>query len=141
MLTARGRWNRAGQYGCLYLALTSEGALAERERYAAQAALSGLPFGPHELVSIDVTIVDGALDLTDLATQRRFGVTTEQLRADGASAYELCRSIADIARAEGHFVLFVPSAPLDGATNVVIYHDVPPASCRLSAGPDRFPIA
>jgi RES domain-containing protein len=141
VLTARGRWNRAGQYGCLYLALTPEGALAEREQFAAQAALSGLPFGPHELVSIDVTIVDGALDLTDPATQRRFGIATDQLRADGAAAYERCRSIADIARAEGHFVLFVPSAPLDGATNVVIYHDVPPASCRLSAGPDRFPIA
>jgi hypothetical protein len=85
--------------------------------------------------------VDGALDLTDPGTQRRFGVTTDQLRADGAAAYELCRCIADVARAEGHFVLFVPSAPLDGATNVIIYHDVPPASCRLSAGPDRIPIA
>jgi RES domain-containing protein len=105
VLTAWGRWNRAGQYGCLYLALTPEGALAERERYAARAALSGLSFGPHELVSIDLTIVDGALDLTD------------------------------------PFVLFVPSAPLDDATNVVIYQDVPPASCRLSAGPDRIPIA
>jgi RES domain-containing protein len=100
-----------------------------------------LHFGPHELVSIDLTIVDGALDLTDPAIQRRFGVTTDQLRADGAAAYELCRSVADIARAEGHFVLFVPSAPLEGATNVVVYQDVPPASCRLSAGPDRIPIA
>lgn len=141
MLTARGRWNRAGQYGCLYLALTPDGALAERERYAAQAALAGLAFGPHELVSIDLTIVDGALDLTDPGVQRRFGVTADQLRADGAAAYELCHSIADIARADGHFVLFVPSAALDGGTNLVVYQDVPPASCRLSAGPDRVPIA
>ncbi len=140
MLKARGRWNRAGEYGCLYLAMSQSGALAERSRYADEAALSGLPFGPHELVSIDLTIVKGALDLTDSGVQRKFVVTTAQLRADGPGAYDLCCSIADIARAQGDFVLFVPSAPLAGATNIIVYQEVPPANCQLSVGPDRHSI-
>jgi RES domain-containing protein len=140
MLKAQGRWNRAEQYGCLYLALSQAGALAERRKYAEEAALSGLPFGPHELVSIDLTVLKGALDLTDPSVQRRFGVTTAQLRADGPAAYERCRTIADIARAQGDFVLFVPSAPLAGATNIIVYQEVPPANCQLNVGPDRLPI-
>jgi RES domain-containing protein len=140
VLKARGRWNRPGQYGCLYLAEDRDGALAEHRRYADQAALTGLPFGPHELVSIDLTISAGALDLTDPKVQSTFGVTTAQLRADGPAAHELCRSIADVARARGSFVLFVPSAPLAGATNIIVYQEVPPASCQLSVGPDRVPI-
>ena len=118
--------------------MTDRGALVERTKYAAQAALSGLPFGPHDLVSIDITIATRALDLTDPTTQRAFGVTTDQLRADGAAAYELCRRTADLARARGDYVLFVPSSPLDGATNVVVYPEVPPANCHLDVGPDRI---
>jgi hypothetical protein len=114
--------------------------LAERARYAARAGLSGLPFGPHDLVSIQLTITSRALDLTDPALQRPFGVTTAQLRADGPAALEICRTTADLARAQGHYVLFVPSAPLDGATNVIVYPEVPPANCRLDIGPDRMPI-
>ncbi len=120
--------------------MTQPGALAERRKYADEAALSGPPFGPHELVSIDLTVRQGALDLTDPSVQRTFGVTTAQLRADGPAAYELCRSIADVARAQGDFVLFVPSAPLAGETNVIVYQEVPPANCQLSVGPDRLPI-
>ncbi|MGH7525373.1 MAG: RES family NAD+ phosphorylase, partial [Gemmatimonadales bacterium] len=128
------------QYGCLYLAMSQAGALAEHNKYADEAALSGLPFGPHELVSIDLTILNGALDLTAPSVQRTFGVETAQLRADGPEAYELCRSIADIARAQGNFVLFVPSAPLAGATSIIVYQEVPPTNCQLSVGPDRIPI-
>lgn len=81
-----------------------------------------------------------ALDLTDPAVQRPFGVTTAQLRADGPAAYELCRRTADLARARGDYVLFVPSAALDGAINVIVYPEVPPANCRLDLGPDRVPV-
>jgi hypothetical protein len=75
--------------------MTDRGALAERTKYAAQAALNGLPFGPHDLVSIGITIATRALDLADSSIQRSFGVTTDQLRADGAAAYQLCRRTAD----------------------------------------------
>jgi RES domain-containing protein len=141
ILDANGRWNRPGVYGCLYLATGKAGAHAEREKYARAAALGGLPFGPHDLVSIDLTVTDRALDLTDSTIQRSFGVTTAQLRADGTAAYELCRRTADLARAQGDFVLFVPSSPLEGAANVIIYPEVSPANCRLEVGPDRIPIA
>lgn len=118
--------------------MTDRGALAERTKYAAQAALSGLPFGPHDLVSIDITVATCALDLTDSTIQRSFGVITDRLRADGAAAYELCRRTADLAGARGDYVLFIPSSPLDGATNVVVYPEVPPANCHLDVGPDRI---
>jgi RES domain-containing protein len=139
VLRARGRWNRAGQYGALYLALTADGARAEHAKYAAATALNGLPFGPHELVSLDVSVT-AALDLTDPATLRRFGVTTAALREEGAAGHERCREFADLARAGGTYVLFVPSAPLAGATNLIIYSDVPPSVCQLDVGPDRLPI-
>lgn len=139
VLRARGRWNRAGRYGALYLALTPEAGRAEHAKYAAAAALSGLPFGPHDLVLLDVTVTD-ALDLTNPATQRRFGVTTPELRADGAVAYERCREVADLARAGGTFALFVPSAPLADAVNLIVYPEVPPSVCQLDVGPDRLPL-
>lgn len=139
VLRARGRWNRAGRYGALYLALTPEGARAEHAKYGAAAALSGLPFGPHDLVSLDVTVA-AALDLTDPATQRRFGVPAAALRADSAAAYEACRTAADLARARGTFALFVVSAPLAGAVNLIVYPEVPPDACQLDVGPDRIPL-
>ena len=120
--------------------MSDRGALAERAKYADQAALNGLPFGPHDLVSIDLTINTRPLDLTDRAVQASFGVTTVQLRADGAAAYELCRRTADLARAQGDYILFVPSSPLGGATNVIVYPEVPPLSCQLDLGPDRIPV-
>jgi RES domain-containing protein len=139
VLRAAGRWNRPGRYGALYLAASEAGARAERERYARRAALAGLAFGPHDLVSIELTVVAG-LDLTDPAVQARFAVTAAELGADGAEAYERCRRIADLARAQGHLVLFVPSAALAGGTNVVVYPEVPPEHCRLDVGPDRVPL-
>jgi RES domain-containing protein len=139
LLRARGRWNRAGRYGALYLALSADGARAERAKYAAAAALNGLPFGPHDLVSLDVTVAD-AVDLTDAATQRRYGVTAAELRADGPAAFERCHAVADLARAGGTFALFVPSAPLDGAVNLIVYPEVPPSACQLDVGPDRIPL-
>jgi hypothetical protein len=51
--------------------MSQAGALAEHHKYADEAALSGLPFGPHELVSIDLTILNGALDLTARAFSER----------------------------------------------------------------------
>ena len=120
--------------------MSERGALAERAKYADRAALNGLPFGPHDLVSLDLTVTARALDLTDPSVQRSFGVTTEQLRAEAASAYELCRRTADLARAQGDYVLFVPSAPLDGAMNAIVYPEVPPSNCQLDIGPDRVPV-
>jgi len=103
----RQDWNRPGVYGAIRLAATEQGALAERAKYAAQAALAGLPFGAHDLVSLEVT-VRRALDLrARFAVQRRFGVTTAELRADGAGAHARCRQTADLARARGDFVLLV----------------------------------
>ena len=90
-------------------------------------------------MSLDVMVAD-ALDLTDAGTQDRYGVTTPELRADGPTNYERCRAVADLARAAGTFALFVPSAPLDGAVNLIVYPEVPPSACQLDVGPDRIPL-
>ena len=83
--------------------------------------------------------VADALDLTDPATQARYGVTTADLRADGPAAYERCRAVADLARAGGTFAVFVPSAPLAVAVNLIVYPEVPPSACQLDVGPNRTP--
>lgn len=54
-------------------------------------------------------------------------------------AYEACRTAADLARAGGTFALFVPSAPLAGAVNLIVYPEVPPNACQLEVGPVRIP--
>lgn len=140
MLTAEGRWNQPGIYGALYLAQTELGARAEWQRYADLAALNGLPFGPHELVSLDITVHDSALDLTDPATLKRFGVTLANLRSSPPAGFTLCRKISDLARLNGTRILLVPSAPLAGATNIIIHSDALPTSVTLRDGPDRKPL-
>lgn len=139
---AEGRWNRRGEYACLYTALTRPGALAELARARAHY---GTALGPRELVSIDVTL-SPVLDLTDRAALRRAaegaGVSSDAalLAADGEGPLEHCRRMADWARAEGFTALLVPSAAATGATNLVIYFDVvAPKQLEIDDGPDRDP--
>ena len=140
---AQGRWNRRGDYACLYTALTRPGALAGLARARARYRTA---LGPRELVSIDVTL-SPVLDLTDRAALRRAagggaGVSSDAalLVADGDGPLEHCRHLADWARAEGFTALLVPSAAAIGATNLVIYFDVvAPKQLEIDDGPDREP--
>ena len=139
MLRAAGRWNRSGSYGALYLAMTDQGALAERANAQTAAAASGLPFGPHDLASLAVGL-RRALDFIDRAVCRRFGVRPTDLVGHSSAAYARCWDVADLARAQGEFVLLVPSAALPDATNLIVYPEVPPGACSLDVGPDRIPL-
>lgn len=135
-----GRWNRRGEYACLYTALTRAGALAELAR---ARALAGRAVGERDLVSIDVT-VHPVLDLTDADARERAaraaGVPADPalLVADGGDAYDHCRTIADWARGQGFTALLVPSAALPGEANLVIYFEVvAPKQLEIDDGPDR----
>lgn len=139
MLRAAGRWNRQGVYGCLYSALTAEGAIAEYHRYLSRACV---PAGivARDLVSIRVNRVGPVLDLLDDEVRAALRVDPGTLTGDEPDDLETCRTIADWARSEGNAALLVPSAALSGARNLVIYVDAPATNLDLEDGPDRRPI-
>jgi len=136
IVKARGRWNRAGRYGCLYTSTTREGAMAEYRKLVAAWA-PGLRLAPRELVSIDVHRVEPVLDLTDGAERKRFRVRLDDLTRDTDAAIELCRTLSDAARRAGAVGLLAPSAALAGAINLMIYQDGLAGGIDLAVGPDR----
>lgn len=138
---SEGRWNRGGEYACLYTALTREGALGELEKLR---HLYGSAVGERDLVSIDIHRLEPVLDLTDSGTYRKLaraaGETPNSalLTAEGRTAYGHCRRLADQARTEKYTALLVPSAAVAGEMNLVIYFDVvAPKHLEIDDGPDR----
>ncbi|NOQ22036.1 MAG: RES domain-containing protein [Candidatus Aegiribacteria sp.] len=53
ILRAKGRWNRAGEYGALYTSLTVNGARAEYLKYLMQAGAT-VAKKPRNIVSLDI---------------------------------------------------------------------------------------
>lgn len=139
ILRAAGRWNRRGVYGCLYTALSAEGALAEYRKYLALARVPAM-FSARDLVSIRVNRVGPVLDLLDEDVRSELRVDVRTLIGDDPDDLETCRAIADWARSEGNSAILVPSAALPGAGNLVIYVDAPARNIDLEDGPVRRPI-
>lgn len=136
VLRATGRWNRRGIYGCLYTALTAEGALAEYRKYSTLAhGTRGLDV--RDLVSVRVNRIGPVLDVTDVEMRAEAGVDLRTLTSDDPDDLETCRAIADWARSDGYQGLLVPSAALPGAINLVIYIDGLASNVDLDEGPDR----
>lgn len=137
ILRASGRWNRHGVYGCLYTALTREGALAEYRKYT-ELARASRRVDARELVSIRVNRIGPVLDLTETANRMEAGVDLSVLTSDNRDELETCRTIADWARSEGYQGLLVPSAALAGHVNLVIYIDGPASNIDLDEGAERI---
>jgi len=138
---SEGRWNRRGDYACLYTSLTRECALAElaRARHAYGRAVGG-----RDLVSIEIHRLEPVLNLVDGKAYRTLARASGEtpnaalLTADANAAFEHCRRLADQARRQGFTGLLVPSAALTGATNLAIYFDVvAPKHLEIDDGPDR----
>ena len=140
ILKASGRWNRQGRYGCLYTALSQEGAVAEYHKYLTRAALPTSP-SPRDLVSIQVKRIEPVLDLTDNEERTRVGVTRKTLTGDEPDDLEACLALADWARSQGYQGLLMPSAAAPGEANLIIYIDGPVANLDFTDGPDRIPVA
>ena len=121
LLQAAGRWNRYNEYGCLYTALTRDGAIAEYAKVRGDyVGLAISDDAKRDLVTILVTVTP-VLDLTDAATRERYAIDPTTLVGDEEADLETCRSIADLARAEGYRAILSPSAALAGGVNLNIY--------------------
>lgn len=139
LLLASGRWNRAGEYGCLYTSLTRTGAEAEYRKYLRAAGAGGrFPARPRELVSLIVT-VEPVMDLTDPGASP-VPTTSHFLTSDDDASLESCRALADALRAQGFAALITPSAAKAGAKNLVLYFDGPARNLDLDEGGDRLPL-
>jgi RES domain-containing protein len=139
ILLASGRWNRQGEYGCLYTSLTQQGAEAEYRKALSRAELTAEMDQEQDVVSIVVRVAR-VLDLTDASERARLVVSLSSLAADTDHDIERCRVIADVARASGYQAILSPSAALVDARNLNIYIDGPAAGVHLMEGPQRVPL-
>ena len=80
------------------------------------------------------------LDLTDSRILQSKELTTEMITADTGDCLELCRSIADSARANGYTAILSPSAAVTGEKNLNIYFDGRAADMTLDVGSVREPL-
>jgi RES domain-containing protein len=142
---SEGRWNRKGEFACLYTALTRVGALAE---LAKARATTGSIAGTRDLVSIQIGRLEPVLDLTEASVYRATALAAGEqpdaslMTTNGDAAYEHCRRLSEAARAGGCTALIVPSAAQPGEKNLVIYFDVVvPKQVDIDDGPDRETIA
>lgn len=139
ILKSRGRWNREGVYGCLYTALSEDGALGEAAKYLRRAGIAPRFSPPRDLVSLRVH-VGRVLDLTSPAVRRRLGVSLSSITGDEDDDLETCRSIADLARQQEYCAILSPSAALEGSTNLNVYIDGRADRYDLTDGGDRTPV-
>lgn len=139
ILKVRGRWNREGVYGCLYTALTEDGALAEAVKYLKRAGIAPRFSPPRDLVSLRVRL-DGVMDLTSPSVRRSLRVslaTITRRRRCRSRDVPVDRGPGAAAGALRH-PLSVRRA--GGATNLNIYVDGRADHCDLSDGGDRIPV-
>lgn len=130
-------WNLYDEYGCLYTALTREGAVAEYRKVLSKfVELTASDDARRDLVSIHVS-VGPVLDLTDQAVLDLYRVSKATLTSDDESDVEICRSIADLARARQYRAILSPSASMEGAVNLNIYLEERTSELALRDGPDR----
>jgi hypothetical protein len=78
LIAASGRWNRAGLYGCLYTALTPEGAAAEYRKHNMRRGLRS----DRDLVALSV-VVEHVLDIASLTETS--GAGRRHVRVPGRS--------------------------------------------------------
>jgi len=138
ILKANGRWNRPGEYGCLYTALTRQGAEAEYDKFLSNAGIAPEQDRPRDLVTI---LADLKLVLNQTSKTGAFvDPTAPFLTADKPEDWEKCRKLADVSRLEGYGGILAPSAALKGEKNLVIYIDGLARNVALKAGKIRVPL-
>jgi len=139
LLKASGRWNRRGEYACIYTAFSRDGAIAEYAKMLKSAALSPADAEKRDLVTIKINL-SPILDLGTEKTRRRLSVTKTQLIGDNPRDFELCRSIADFARSEGYTAIRSPSAAKKKEYNLNIYFDGKASNIDITDGTLREPL-
>jgi RES domain-containing protein len=138
-----GRYNKKGVFGALYLADTPATALAEVQMLKlSDHRLVGVKGPPKVLVSIDYTL-QAVLDLNDPGVQGALGTDPQELgdewllkqqRGEGVLTQELGEAAHGLGTVEA---LWVPSARLEGARNLVVFPDrLRPGSCLTLYDPE-----
>ncbi|HUE97558.1 MAG TPA: RES family NAD+ phosphorylase [Longimicrobiaceae bacterium] len=157
LINANGRWNRANLYGCLYTALTPEGAVAEYRKHHLRRGLQGA----RDLVSLSVR-VDHVLDLAGLMEDVDAGrrqvpvpgrlrgrasalrslpdIDPTSLTGDRPADLEHCRQVADWARRMGFLAIRAASAALTGAVTLSIYPENRPGEIQLAVEGKATPL-
>jgi RES domain-containing protein len=138
ILKASGRWNRPGEYGCIYTALTRQGAEAEYEKFLIGAGVDPEHDTPRDLVTISADI----RSVLDQTSQREALVDPASpfLTGDTPGDWEKCRKLADAARQRGYAGILAPSAALAGEKNLVIYIDATARKVVIKTGEKRIPM-
>ncbi len=122
ILEASGRWNRQGEYGCLYTSEAVETAIAESQVRRAGSGISPGWLNPRVVAEIHVES-ESILDLGDPTELRSRQLHPSALVLPPPAGWGVCQAIADLAREEGFAAIRSPSAALPGAFNLNIYLD------------------
>jgi len=124
-----GRYNKRGRFAALYLADSPATALAEVQMLKfSDNRLIGIKGPPKVLVSVDYTL-QAVLNLGDPGVQAALGTNLEELRAEWVLKQQQRQRIPtqDLGEAvyeSGNIeALWVPSARLWGAFNLVVFPD------------------
>jgi len=138
ILKANGRWNRPGEYGCLYTALSRHGAEAEYNKFLSNAGMEQEQDRPRDLVTIlvDIKLVLNQTSKTDALVDP----ASPFLTGDKLDDWEKCRKLADVSRLDGYGGILTPSAALKGEKNLVVYVDGIARNVDLKAGKTRIPL-
>lgn len=146
LITAKGRWNRRGQYGCLYTALSADTVIAEYRRVLERRGLRGR----RDLVVLEVRI-DPVFDLVSALAKPETRLTAREgsidLRitandprviGDSEDDLEFCRTIADVVRERGHFAVLAPSAATETGRVLAIYPENKPDRIQIHLAAPRL---
>ena len=121
-----GRWNPPDSFAVVYTALEPGTIDAEFQRLTRR---TGLPAGtllPRRIARIDASLAK-VLDLTDIGTRRRLGVTLAQLTDDD---WARTQGIGQAAHFLGYEGVLAPGA--DGGTTLAVFPGSLPAGSRLT---------
>lgn len=117
-MRAGGRFNPAGEFGAVYVALEKDTALAELDRRIERTGLPTRSFRPRMMLHLRARLVH-LLDLTDPQMRGQFEVSEEELTAPD---WERAQEVAREARKQGYTAIRFPSATGRGQ-NLAIFVD------------------
>lgn len=138
ILSANGRWNVQGKFGCLYTSLTPRGALYEYRK----ACLRNPSFRNSHRVLVSINVeVEPVLDLREGEVRRKVQLSKETIQGDDPEDVEKCKRTAAEAIYD-HAAIVAPSAAVppsvdDEPANLMIYESSPGQTLELEVGGDR----
>lgn len=156
LISAAGRWNRRGLYGCLYTAQTPAGTAGEYRKHFVRRGLRRdrdlvcLAVEIEYVLDLSAVLGSGSADAPHFPGTARAGIGDRQpllpaidgarLIADGADDVEHCRKIADWARRHGYLAIRAPSAAVRGEYTIAIYPENRPSELRIAVHIDPHPM-